>query len=182
MNWLTYHKLTKNKPPHPSLLKALGYVKNKDKALDIGSGGFRDAKYLLSKFKKVTAIDATINSKIPLGLNFKKTKFETFNFLVEEYDLINAQFSLPFLKKKDFLEVWGEVQKSLKANGIFVGQFFGNKDGWVGKNYSFFDKKQVEKLVHNFTILNFEEVYEKRKLASNIQKQWHYFEVILKKI
>lgn len=181
MNWSNYYNLTKNTPPHRSLIKTLRYLKNKDIALDIGSGGLRDSKYLITKFKKVTAIDKIKASDIPKKLEFKKVSFEKFIFPVNKYDLVNAQFSLPFLPKKIFLKVWRKLEKSLKQNGIFIGQFFGDKDEWVGNNYSFFNKKEVKELLKNFKILKFDEIKKKNKLAGGSIKKWHYFEVVIRK-
>jgi len=56
--WPQYIEKTKNKPPRRLLVQALGFVKNKNAALDLGAGAFNDTRYLLQAgFKKVIAVD-----------------------------------------------------------------------------------------------------------------------------
>ncbi len=177
MNFLKYNNLTKDLLPHNSLLAALELVTNRDEALDIGSGGFRDTKALVGRFKHVIAVDMTKALSIPPKVTFYHLPIEEFNFDV--YDLINAQFSLPFIHPRDFLEVWEKIKNALNPGGVFVGQFFGVDDDW--KNCSLFTKDQVEALIKTFTVKKFKEVNKDGKTLSGEKKHWHYFEVILLK-
>ena len=52
-HWSQYIAKTKNKSPRPLLVRALSYVKNKNKALDLGAGALNDSRYLLENGFKV---------------------------------------------------------------------------------------------------------------------------------
>lgn len=182
-NWYSYYNLTKDNPPSLSLKRAFHHVENKDTSLDLGCGAFRDTKFLLKHFKNVVAMDKEMP---PLGdvliknLKFYRRPFQDFHF--EEYDLINAQYSLPFMPKKDFLEVWPKLVKSLKPGGIFVGQLFGVEDEWA-KNIgmAFFTFSEVKKLCKSLEAVEFIEEKKQGTLANGTLKHWHLFHLILKK-
>ncbi len=188
-NWNDYYEQTKNKPPRRSLVKAMLYVIEKDAALDIGSGALNDSMYLLSEgFAHVTALD-----KEPVAEEIAKTlpqdKFtyviqsaEDFTFPKDAHNLINAQFSLPFISPIRFDDVWKEITASLKKGGLFVGQLFGDRDEWsTNKNMTFHSKKEAEKLLAYFHVVDFEEDEEDRPTAAGNLKHWHVFHFIARK-
>jgi len=136
-NWEKYYEETKEAPPRQSLVRAIEFIQNKEKALDLGSGALNDTRYLLSiGFEHVTAVDKTPVAeqeveKLPGGkVSYEVSSFEDFDFQENTYDLINAQYSLPFTSKENFNGVFNSVIKSLKLGGVFVGQFFGDRDEW----------------------------------------------------
>lgn len=190
MNWNDYLNKTKTSEPRPLLVEALKYVKNYDHALDLGCGAMNDTRELFKySFKKVDAVDSNssigeiatdlINSG--LSLKFYPVSFSEFQFSSKNYDLINAQFSLPFTSPDDFVELWLNLEKSLRENGVFVGQFFGNEDEWSTRpNMSFFTKDQVESLFNkdSWRILKNEEFKGVGKTASGNTKMWHVFHII----
>lgn len=183
-NWQPYYENTKNLPPNKSLVDALNYVKNKDTALDLGSGAFRDSKFLLNHFKNVVAVDKEYSANLilnqPYKLNFINTTFEKFKF--EHYDLINAQYSLPFMKQKDFLKVWHKMVKSLNPGGIFVGQLFGVDDEWNdGRDMTFFKWQDISFLFSGLRVLKFKEEKGMGKLADGSPKMWHVYHITLQK-
>ncbi len=179
--WNDFHNLTKDNPPSVSLIEAIKYVPNKITALDLGSGGFRDSKFLTKHFTKVIAVDKTRVIEVPEKVQFWHLPFQEFVFKKHTYDLINAQFSLPFMPFKKLSVVWPNIVDSLKPNGVFVGQFFGNEDGWIGYPYSFLNKQELEFLVklNKFKIIEFKEIKRLGVLADGSPKKWHYFETIL---
>lgn len=189
--WSEYFEITKDKPPRPLLVKALNFVKEKNTALDLGAGSLNDSEYLLEQeFKKVTAVDSD-----PLVLQFAKeinnsnltcivSTFDKFNFPSSEYDLVSAQFSLPFNPLRTFEEVFFKIKASLKKGGIFTGQLFGVRDTWNDNSgkMTFHTQKQAEKLFSNMEVLHFVEDERDNKTALGQQKHWHIFHFIVKKI
>src|SRR6185369_14213995 len=131
-SWHQYFEQTKNHPPHKITVDAVRFAQNFNHALDIGSGAFRDSKFLVTKFKKVTAIDKEYAKEIPEGVMFYHIPIQEFNF-EEEYDFVNAQFSLPFVPPDDFYDTWRKIKGSINHNGIFCGTFFGTEDEWASK-------------------------------------------------
>src|SRR5258708_24742415 len=150
-DWSEFYEITRNKPPSPLLVKSLKFVVSKNKALDLGAGSLRDTKFLLSSgFKSVTAVDSdssiikegnTVNDK---RLEIANTSFDSFNYQPGEYDLLSAQFSLPFEVPDKFKDVWNKIKSSIRKNGIFTGQFFGVNDEWniPGKKMTFHTKDE----------------------------------------
>lgn len=56
------------------------------------------------------------------------------------------------MKKEHFDEIISKIKNSLKANGVFVGTFFGDKDSWnneTSKAENFQTKKEKEKYLKN---------------------------------
>jgi hypothetical protein len=96
------------------------------------------------------------------------------------FDLVSAQFSIPFVSEKDFGRVWTNLVYSLKEGGIFTGQFFGLEDDWSeNSSMTFHSDKQVRDLLAAFEIVVFrEEKFVEKKERS---KFWHFYEIIARK-
>lgn len=189
--WDQHYKDTKDKPPSELLVQALGYVINKNNAIDIGAGAtLRDAKYLLDQgFENVTVVDqeesvAAAAEKIgSKKLHCYISKFAEFEFPENEYDLANANYSLPFNPPEDFDKVFSRIKNSLVKGGIFCGQFFGVNDDWnKSPHLSFHTKEQVLGLLQGMEVLHLEEKEFDGKLASGAPKHRHVFDVIARKI
>ena len=187
-DWSDYYNATKAKPPRPLLVKALGFVSNKGKAIDLGGGALNDTRYLLEQGFDVTVID-----KSPLmeqeAQNIKNDKihaftsgFEEFNFIKEEYDIASAMFALPFTAPAYFNEVFEKIKGSLKKGGIFCGQFFGDRDEWrTNTNMTFHTKEQAQELLKDLEIILFKEDEKDDKTAKGEMKHWHVFHIIARK-
>lgn len=185
-----YIEKTKDLEPRPWLVKALVLVDQKNEALDLGPGALIDTKYLIEQgFKHVTAVDSSntaqeIYETLPSGkVDYVTSSFENFSFPEDTYDLINAQFSLPFNPKETFPEVFDKVKKSLKEGGIFVGQLFGTRDDWskIRDDATFLTKEQATALLSDLTIIEFEEEEKDSIPAVGEFKHWHIFNIIAKK-
>lgn len=188
--WKEYFKKHKNRKPREQLIKAVSFSKNKENALDLGAGTLIESKYLIKKgFKNVLAIDSAPETKI-FAKNFKNKKFKYKNISFQDYDfskntfdLVNAQYAVPFYGKKGFNSFIKNIIKSLKPKGIFVGQFFGNKDSWKidKKEIVFHTRKQVLNLLSSCKILEFTEEERDGETASGHKKHWHVFHFIVEK-
>jgi SAM-dependent methyltransferase len=187
MDYKEYVNLTKNRTPSKLLLEALNFVNGKN-ALDLGSGGLKDTKYLLSKGYDVVAVDKEpLLVELPYSNSFKFVlcKFQDYNFSPEQFDLVNAQFSLPFMAEQNFNKVWKNLLRSLKSNAIFTGQFFGKEDDWNKlvdrKDMTFHSLSEVKNLLKELEVLKLEEIKKQGTLADGTTKYWHYFDVIARK-
>jgi SAM-dependent methyltransferase len=188
--WKEYFERTKDSKPRPLLVKAVNLVTNKDEALDLGSGALNDVRYLVSiGFKHITAVDSKPIAK-DIIKNFPSeivsyiiNTFEDFDFIENKYDLINAQYSLPFNPPKTFDRVFKSIINSLKDGGILTGQFFGIKDEWnvPGNEMNFQTREEAENLLSALEIIDFQEEEADRNTAKGDMKHWHVFHFIVKK-
>ncbi|MFZ1988099.1 MAG: class I SAM-dependent methyltransferase [Minisyncoccia bacterium] len=181
--WDVYLDATKNKGPHSLLKEALLYVKG-TKALDVGAGAFRDTNYLIENGFTVTAIDANegILKYAPEKAEVRIISFDTYEFPIHTFDLINAQYALPFNQPETFIKMFSELKNSLKNGGVFAGQFFGSEDGWAGNPHmTFHIENEVRELLKPLHILSFKEQKEYGKTAVGDEKFWHVFHIIASK-
>ena len=187
--WSEYANRTKGGNPRPLLVEALDYVKEKTAALDLGSGALNDAKFLIeSGFVMTTALDAIrapeeIVESVPRErFAYVNETFREYAFPEDSFDLINAQYSLPFIQPADFANIFPKIEKALKPGGIFVGNFFGDRDEWSDNpEMTFLTKKEAKEVFVSWDLIKFEEVEEKKKTAKGCLKQWHLFNVITQK-
>ncbi len=188
--WKEYFERTKDSKPRPLLVKAVNLVTDKNEALDLGSGALNDVRYLVSVgFKHITAIDSKpiakdIIKNFPSEIvSYTISTFEDFNFIERKYDLINAQYSLPFNPQNTFERVFKSITHSLKDGGILTGQFFGIKDEWnvPGNEMNFQTREEAENLLSGLEIVDFQEEEADRNTAKGDMKHWHVFHFIVKK-
>jgi cyclopropane fatty-acyl-phospholipid synthase-like methyltransferase len=183
-SWEAYYQRTEKKPPSPLLLSALPFVSQRNDALDLGCGAGNDTKYLLNEGFRVTAVDKSPESIRRLSrittsrLTTICCDFSDFQF--ESYDLINAQYSLPFLAPDVFDDVFHRVKLCLRDSGLFVGQFFGIHDAWNthATHMTFLTRGQVESLLEGMEVLVLDELEYVGSAALGREKRWHVFHVI----
>lgn len=188
--WDDFFEEKKDAPPRQYLVDAIKHVDQRTVALDLGAGTLRDSKFLLEQgFEKVIAIDAD-----PLFLECAKkvthrhlethlTTFEEFEFVPNTYDIINAQYALPFADPKTFPELFERIVAALKTKEIFVVTFFGIRDSWNregGKASVFHTEEEIQMLLKNFELLNWLEK-EKDGWAGTEQKHFHTFHITARK-
>ena len=187
--WKLYFNKHKGRKPKQQLLDALQYVKNKDLALDLGCGLMIESKAMIKNgFKKVVAVDNYKGLKSFIkpdkNIDFRLTGFHKFEFPLDSFDLINAEFALSFYGKEGFDKFWKNIVKSLKVGGIFTGQLFGVKDSWNTKDSKmvFHTKLKVLKMFEEFDLILFEEKYDPNSSSSTQKlKAWHIFRFIARK-
>lgn len=183
--WQSYYDDTKDRQPAKILVEALSFVANKNRALDLGAGALTDSKYLLSLGFEVVAVDQErFSDQIDDDkFSFVQSSYGDYEFTENSFDLISAQFSLPFNGADGFEVLWQKIISSLKSGGIFVGQLFGLNDEWNNSETKlvFHSKKQVEDLLAGLEILKLVEIERDGKLASGEPKHWHLFNIIIRK-
>ena len=174
-------------PPRPLLIKAAALAERREHALDAGAGALNATKYLLSAgFERVTALDASphaqkIAKELPREqVTFVLVRFQDVAFPENSYDLVNAEFSLPFIDRENFTPVFAKLLKSVKSGGIFTGQLFGTHDSWNVENsgMSFHTRAEVEKLFCGFELHQLEEEDHPGTTKLGEPKHWHIFHII----
>ncbi|MHB1769714.1 MAG: class I SAM-dependent methyltransferase [Minisyncoccota bacterium] len=186
LKWKKYQKRTADGKPRPLLVEALSYLSKKDAVLDIGAGALNDTQFLLGHgFREIIAVDITPQFKelfVPKNVQFTyiQKRLEEYPFPLDYFDLISAQYTLPFISKDYFEKIWTHIRRSLRVGGIFAGQLFGERDDWFGRNtMSFYTADEVTKFTDGFASLVCNEREYTEEADRN--KHWHYFDLILKK-
>jgi SAM-dependent methyltransferase len=188
--WEDFYKFTKGRPPWPRVIKAVSLLTRKERALELGSGAGRDTLYLLDQGLHVTAVDKdqhaiAILAQLPQqNLRLVQSSFEDFQFEPETYDLVSAQFALPFIPREKIDEVFVRVKDAIAPDGIFVGQLFGIHDEWntAGRSMTFLTREQSLKLLRGLEIIEFVEEDVDGHMANGSPKHWHVFHVIARKV
>jgi hypothetical protein len=178
-------------PPRPLLIRAAGLVQSKDHALDAGAGALNATKYLLSAgFKHVTALDSSpasqlIATELPREqVRFVMSRFEDFDYPDRAYELVNAEFSLPFISVAAFPSVFTKLMASVKIGGFFSGQLFGPNDSWnlPESGMNFHSRSDVERLLRGWTVLELTEEDRPGKTKLGEDKHWHIFHIIARRM
>ncbi len=187
-NFKEYIKRTRGKELRKLFLKAICYLEEKERALDLGAGALNESEHLLNiGFKKVVAVDRTedleiINSINNNNLIFEKKDIVDYNFVDNSFDFVNAQFVLFFVEKDKIKKLIEDIKKSLKKGGIFAGQFLGPKDSWAKRSDIFlYQEKEVRDFFSDLEIIYFEEEKKDKKVCVGDEKHWHIFHFIVKK-
>lgn len=178
-DWNAYYKQVKNNP-RPLLVEALPYAK-KGNALDLGAGSGGDSKLLEKQGYSVVSIDSSSGVKhyLPDAII---SKIEDFVFPVGEFQIVNAQYALPFVSPSKIDEVMKSVVASIAPRGIFVGQFFGPEDSWsVNKEMNFQSEDWIRSVFSGFELIKLEEEKKFKNTAAGEPHFWHVFHVIAKR-
>jgi tellurite methyltransferase len=187
--WQGFLELTTGRPPWEMLVRAARLVEDPAsspgiQALDLGCGAGRDAIYLASQGFAVVAVDAAPAAGRYLegvpGVRFECSRFEDFDFGAEDFELINAHFSLPFVGRERFEEVFGRVRAALAPGGVLTGQFFGPHDSWnvPGTAIAFHSQPEAERLLSGLSVLEWREEDQDGSTADGSSKHWHLFHYI----
>jgi tellurite methyltransferase len=188
-NWDEFYQLTADSPPSSLILKALAFVKEKGKAIDIGAGALKDTRFLLNEGFEVTAIDAEpALTHFSEHLNNEKlqsivTTYEDFVFPENTFDLASAIYALPFNPPDSYERVFSNIKHSLKKEGILCCQFFGTRDTWsTNSRMTFHTEVQIRELLSNFEIVSLVEDEKDGTTTVGTLKHWHVFHVVARKL
>jgi tellurite methyltransferase len=154
-------------------------------ALDVGAGAGRDTAYLLRRGWRVTAIDASPSAadalrRLPLQQNLRVMVSAAEDFAPATYDLVNAQFSLPFIALSQFDATVRRLQGSVRPNGVIAATFFGKNDEWnvAGAEQNFSTRADVQRFFGGWKLIELTEVDENGRTADGTPKHWHVYHVI----
>ena len=160
-------------------------------AVDIGCGAGRDTIFLIKNGWQAISVDKEdVKDIIYKQLSRKEKRcFKFLNIKIEDYelksvDLVVAFNSLPFCYQNAFGDAWKSVVNSIKANGYFIGTFFGRNDDWakLKQDMVFMSREECVNLFKEFKIEKFEEIEEDNMSAVGENKHWHIFKIVAKKI
>jgi SAM-dependent methyltransferase len=120
-DWETYAKVHAKRKPREQVVRAVTFCTEKMSALDLGAGTLIESAYLLEVgFEQVSAVDSSPQS-IEFATQLDSPKFSLINkgfhdftFQQDTYDLINAQYALPFYGPKGFSAFIQLIVLSLK--------------------------------------------------------------------
>jgi tellurite methyltransferase len=187
-DWRSFIELTAGQPPWPRLVRAVELLDRPGDALDLGSGGGRDTEYLLRQGFQVTAVDASPSAREALRrlprqrqLRFARSAIE--DFIPEEYDLINAQFVLPFLQPDQFSACLERLLGAVRPGGVLAATFFGPNDEWnvPGTQMVFVTRSELPGLLRGLEVVELSEEDQDGHTADGSPKHWHIFHVIARR-
>jgi SAM-dependent methyltransferase len=186
-------EVTRDRPARELLVRALALVTSPGEALDLGAGAGNETLAMLRHGLRVTAIDGSARSialirgrAAEAGLRERLTLHQALFPHVPwgsgGYDLINAQFALPFCPTSDFAVFWRELRAALRPGGVFCGQLFGVRDSWAAerRELTFHTRDEVGELVGGLEVLELCEVDEDGQTALGTDKRWHIFHLLLR--
>ncbi len=186
--WERFYAATRDEPAWPRLVRAAAMFDTPGDALDVGAGAGRDTRHLLEHGWRVTAVDSSEHSLpalkrlAPLG-DLRVVRSAAQDFVPDRYDLVNAQFSLPFVTPSLFQSTVRRLQGSVRPGGVMAATFFGPHDEWSspGTELTFLTRAQVEALFEGWELVELTEVDEDGSTATGGPKHWHVFHVIARR-
>jgi SAM-dependent methyltransferase len=163
------------------------FYNKKINVLDVGGLPAIDASYAAEKGDTVTVLDIYKDGSIYIknkNIDFINKSIVDFTPDINKYELVNMQFLLSLIGKKEIKNIFNKVRNSLKEGGVFSFTVHDKKDSLFknrGKNI-FLNKEEIFILLKN----DFKEVdiVEKKYYENDIQNNmhsWHYYEVICRK-
>jgi tellurite methyltransferase len=183
--WSEFVRNTAGAPPWPQLERAAELFDQPGDALDVGAGAGRDTAYLLRRGWRVTAVDASPAAAaalrlLPLRRNLRVVVSTIEDFEPADYDLVNAQFSLPFIVRSRFDATVRRLRDSVRRSGVMAATFFGRNDEWnvAGAEQTFSSRADIEPVFSEWTIIELTEVDEDGQTADGRPKHWHVFHLI----
>jgi SAM-dependent methyltransferase len=187
-DWREFIGITGGQPAWPRLVRAAALFETPGEALDLGAGGGRDSRHLLSEGWRVTAVDSSPSSAAALrrlprqrNLQFVSSRIE--DFVLESYDLVNAQFSLPFMARDRYEATLRGIRDAVRPGGVLAATFFGQRDQWnePGSEVNFTTQTSVRALFAGWELIELAEVEEDGQTADGTPKHWHVFHVIARR-
>src|SRR5690349_8689904 len=188
--WNDFYNATQDSAHWPWVAEAAARLGPPGRVLDLGAGAGRDTRYLLAQGWQVTAVDqepAALERLAALpqaNLRAVQSAIEDFPYEPASYDLISAQFALPFIPPARFAAAFAQIKQALKPGGLFTGQFFGIHDEWnmPGTTMTFLTRAEVDALLADLQVLEIREDDRPGGTATGGQKHWHVFHVLAQRV
>jgi SAM-dependent methyltransferase len=178
---------TTGMPPWPQLIRAADLFERPGEALDVGAGAGRDTAYLLGRGWRVTALDSSPSAAEALQRlahpNLRVEVAAAQHFAPADYDLVNAQFSLPFIPPEQFGATVAHLRDSVRKGGVMAATFFGKHDEWnvPDSKLTFSTRADIERMFNGFEVIELTEVEEDGRVADGSPKHWHVFQLIARR-
>ena len=181
--WRRFIAATTGQPAWPELVRAASMFERPSDALDVGAGAGRDTIHLLSRGWRVTAVDSSPSALDALRRissdHLTVVASTAQEFVPATYDLVNAQYSLPFLGPSLLDVTVSRLRDAIRPGGIMCAIFFGLHDEWnqPGNQLAFNSRSDVEGFFTGWDVIELEEAEEDGKTADGSAKHWHVFHV-----
>ena len=155
-------------------------------AIDLGCGVGNDTEFLISKGFKVTAVDNNeqvkeIIENLNLDSDNLKIVIDDFSKIdLPKTDLVNANFSMHFVKENFNEFIVNLLQNVINPKGVFIGNFLGKEDDWEGFRTTV-EKGKLLEYFKDFNIFYFSEEKYYKDVIGRKNKFWHVYTVIAQK-
>jgi len=196
-DWTEFLDLTADRPPRETLLRALEFASaSPGHALDLGCGAGNETIALLEAGWEVTAVDAhpeavrrTIARASEIGRGDRvrgiTSTMQDFDWPTAVFDLVHSGFTLPFCPPPDFPAVWDGIARSLRPDGLFAGQIFGDRDDWAVPErrevMHFRTRAELDELLPAYEPVEIREEERTGTTALDEDKHWHVFHLLLRR-
>lgn len=181
--WKRFIAATTGQPAWPELVRAAAMFERSGEAVDVGAGAGRDTIHLLSRGWRVTAVDSSPSAVQALrrihadGVTVVASTAQ--DFVPSSYDLVNAQYALPFIGRPHFEQTIVRLRDSVRAEGVMCATFFGLRDEWnqPGSELAFSTRPEIDAMFDGWQIVELDETEEDGNTADGSPKHWHVFHV-----
>lgn len=194
-DWAAYYEKTGQRPPRPTLIRALDAFDREGRpdgafAVDLGCGSGRDTIEMLRRGWPVLAVDASPDAfegllarpDLPEGARIETRHARFEDMTLPECDLVNAAFALPLCPRAAFPAVWDKIVAALRPGGRFSGQFYGDRDSWVGKpDMTHLTRAEADGFLAALDVEYFEEEEDDSVTPRGAAKHWHIFHIVARK-
>ena len=194
-DWTGYYDGQGEREPHELLLQVLAAFDREDRtgvAVDLGCGQGIETAELLRRGWEVVAIDATEEGirrprrRIPDGSASRlRTVVSPMQDVdIPSADLVHASFSLPFCPPDVFPRLWGDLRATIRPEGRFAGELFGDRDTWAVTEHdmTFLDVASARELFDGMELESFEEEESEDEGWGDEIKHWHVFHAIARRL
>lgn len=185
-----FYKKTINKNPSASIRRFFlnNYNENfkGNTAIDLGCGAGNDTEFLISKGFKVTSIDnnkqvnSILKSRDLNGENLKIIIGDFSKIELPKVDLVNANFSMHYVKENFDEFVVNLLQNVINPKGVFIGNFLGKEDEWK-ETFTTVEKERLLEYFKDFNFFYFSEEKYYQDTARKKNKYWHVYSIIAQK-
>ena len=189
--WKEYYKKTIKNNPSESIRRFFlnNYNKNfqGNIAIDLGCGTGNDTEFLISKGFKVTAVDN--NEQVKEIIGSRNLDIDNLKIIIDDFskidlpktDLVNANFSMHFVKENFNEFIVNLLQNVINPKGVFIGNFLGKEDEWK-ETFITVEKERLLEYFKGYNILYFSEEKYYQDTARKKNKYWHVYTIIAQKI
>lgn len=197
-DWSTYYAAVGGKPARDTLLTALAAAGPGEgrSAIDVGAGEGRDTRELLARGFRVLALDPhpAAQELLARGLTTEqagrlvvvRAGAEDLASVLAEHPefaapvIVNASFSLPFVRPERFASAWRGIRGALAGGGgIFSGQLFGHLDTWASNpTRTHHRPEQVDELLRGLSTIQLTVDEKDGHDAEGTPKHWHVYHVV----
>ena len=194
-DWTGYYDGQSEREPRELLLQVLASFDREDRtgvAVDLGCGQGFDTAELLRRDWEVVAIDATeeairrLRRRIPdrFASRLRTVVSPMQDVDIPSADLVYASFSLPFCPPDVFPRLWGDLRATIRPEGRFAGELFGDRDTWAAteRDMTFLDVASARELFDDMELESFDEEENEGEGWGDEIKHWHVFHAIARRL